>query len=356
MRKLGILILTLVVVHVAFLFVHPAGGAEATQPHSGTNVGIVFDVGGRGDKSFNDGAYAGAQLATKELGAHFRFIEPGDGSDREAGLRLLAAEGMDLVVGVGFIFTDDLNALAKEYPNTKFAGIDYSVSTDAQGNPLPPPPNLAALKFREEQGSFLVGALAALVSKTHKLGFVGGMDVPLIHRFEVGYEEGARAMRPDVRVIPNYVGVTETAWNDPVKAGELARSQIGKGAEVVFAAAGNSGLGAFDAVEALGKDASGRPRAFVIGVDSDQNWIKPGYVLTSMVKRVDNAVYQIVQDRVNGRPVGGVHVYGLDNQGVDYALDQFNKPLIPDSVLQRVEEARKKIGSGAIVVTDAMSK
>src|SRR5512146_404645 len=145
MRKLGILIIALVAIHVVFLFVHPAGGAETTPSRATTDVGIVFDVGGRGDKSFNDGAYAGAQLATRELGARFRFIEPGDGSDREAGLRLLAAEGMDLVVGVGFIFTDDLNALAKEYPNTKFAGIDYSVSTDAQGNPLPPPPNLAAV-------------------------------------------------------------------------------------------------------------------------------------------------------------------------------------------------------------------
>src|SRR5690349_1621633 len=168
MKKLLWLIAVLLAIHVAFLFVRPSG---AEQPSTGdvVNVGVVFDVGGRGDKSFNDGAYLGAERAERELGVHVRFVEPGDGSDREAGLRLLAAEHMDLVVGVGFIFTDDLTQLAKEYPNTAFAGVDYAVATDKDGNVIPPPPNLAALKFREEQGSFLVGALAALESKTHKV-------------------------------------------------------------------------------------------------------------------------------------------------------------------------------------------
>ena len=180
MRKLLVFLGVLLIAHVALLFVHPPGAAETPSGPS-LDVGIVFDVGGRGDKSFNDGAYIGAQRAIKDLGARIRFIEPGDGSDREAGLRLLAAEGMDLVIGVGFIFTDDLTQLAKEYPTVSFAGVDYSLQTDKAGNVVPPPPNLAALKFREEQGSFLVGALAALMGGSKKVGFIGGMDFPLIH-------------------------------------------------------------------------------------------------------------------------------------------------------------------------------
>ena len=180
------------------------------------------------------------------------------------------------------------------------------------------------------------------------LGFIGGMDIPLIHRFEVGYEEGARAVNPKIQVVQNYVGVTESAWNNPGKGKELAVAQIGKGADVIFAAAGNSGLGAFDAAEQNGK--------FVIGVDSNQNWVKPGYVLTSMVKRVDNAVYQIVGDMVSHRFKGGVHVYGLENDGVGYAMDAYNAKLISPDVIRQVETARARIISGEIKVTDAMAK
>jgi basic membrane protein A len=182
------------------------------------------------------------------------------------------------------------------------------------------------------------------------------MDIPLIHKFAVGFEEGAKSVNPNVRVYPNYIGVTDAAWNDPVKGKELARTQIEKGADVLFAAAGNSGLGAFDAVEQYGKDGDGRPRRFVIGVDSNQNWVKPGFVLTSMVKRVDNAVFQIVKDRVEKRPVGGIHIYGLDNEGVGYAVDQNNKDLLPPAVLEAVEAARRKIIAGQIKVTNAMEK
>ena len=198
--------------------------------------------------------------------------------------------------------------------------------------------------------------IAARTSKTGTLGFVGGMDIPLIHKFETGYEEGAKAVNPNVRIIPNYVGVTDTAWNDPVKGKELARTQIEKGADVIFAAAGNSGLGAFDAVEQYGKDSQGRAQRFVIGVDSNQNWVKPGFVLTSMVKRVDNAVYQIVKDRVEKRPLGGIHVYGLDNEGVGYAVDEYNKDLLPQVTVEAVEAAKQKIIAGQIRVTNAMEK
>jgi basic membrane protein A len=217
-------------------------------------------------------------------------------------------------------------------------------------------PNVASLIFKEHEGSFLVGMIGASASKSGILGFVGGMDIPLIHKFEVGFEEGAKAVNPKIRVIDNYVGVTDAAWNDPVKGKELARSQIEKGADVIFAAAGNSGLGAFDAVEAYGKDGQGRAQRLVIGVDSNQNWVKPGFVLTSMVKRVDNAVYQIVRDRVENRPIGGIHFYGLDNDGVGYAVDQYNKELISPAMLQAVEAAKQKIISGQIKVTNAMEK
>src|SRR5687767_2168851 len=205
MKRLLILLGVLLAAHVALLFVRPSGAATAPVGDA-VDVGIVFDVGGRGDKSFNDGAYLGAERAERELGARVRFIEPGEGSDREAGLRLLAAEGMDIVIGVGFIFTDDLTLLAKEYPSVKFAGVDYAVQTDAQGNVVAPPQNLAALKFREEQGSFLVGALSALVGGSKRIGFIGGMDIPLIHKFEAGYRAGVKHVCPDCTVIAQYAG------------------------------------------------------------------------------------------------------------------------------------------------------
>src|SRR5215210_4354765 len=198
--------------------------------------------------------------------------------------------------------------------------------------------------------------IAARESKTGVLGFIGGMDIGLIHRFATGYEEGAKAARPDARVIVNYVGVTDGAWNNPGKGKELALAQIGKGADVIFTAAGNSGLGAFDAVEQAGKGPDGRANRFVIGVDSNQNMVKPGFVLTSMVKRVDNAVYQIVEDVVNKRFEGGIHVFGLEKDGVAFAMDQYNQDLIPPAVLQEVEASRQKIISGQIQVTDAMAK
>src|SRR6185436_11435901 len=204
----------LLMVHVGLLFVRPRGAATAPVGDA-VDVGIVFDVGGRGDKSFNDGAYLGGLRAAKDLGARVRYIEPGEGSDREAGLRLLAAEGLDLVIGVGFIFSDDVNTLAKEYPDVRFADVDYAPSMDSAGNPLPMPDNLVALKFREEQGSFLVGALAALVGKSKKVGFIGGMDIALIHKFEAGYRAGVKHVCPDCEVLVAYAGVTPEAFRNP---------------------------------------------------------------------------------------------------------------------------------------------
>ncbi|MDB4878916.1 MAG: basic rane lipoprotein [Gemmatimonadetes bacterium] len=341
MRKLLILVVVLFAVHVALLFVHPPGAAE---PASGEaiEVGVVFDLGGRGDKSFNDGAYLGAERAEKELGVRVRFIEPGEGSDRESGLRLLAAEGMDLVVGVGFIFTDDLTQLAREYPGTQFAGVDYSVATDGTGKVIPPPANLAALKFREEQGSFLVGALAALVGKSKKVGFVGGMDFPLIQKFEAGYRAGVKAVCRDCQVISQYAGVTPEAFRNPGKGKELALSQYQQGVNVIFHASGSTGLGVFEAARQTNR--------LAIGVDADQQAEAPGFVLTSMVKGVDNAVFDAIRRVKEQRFKGGVYEYGLAESGVGYVYDRNNEQLIPPEVRARLELLRQDIIAGRIVV------
>jgi basic membrane protein A and related proteins len=341
MRKLLLLVGVLLVVHVALLFAHPSG-AEKPPAGNTVNVGVVFDLGGRGDKSFNDGAYLGAERAAKELGVHVRFIEPGEGSDRESGLRLLAAEGMDLVIGVGFIFTDDLTQLAKEYPTTKFAGVDYSVATDKDGRVIPPPTNLAALKFREEQGSYLVGALAALVGKSKKVGFVGGMDSPLIQKFEAGYEAGVHRVCPDCTVLAQYAGVTPEAFRNPGKGKEIALAQYQQGANVIFHASGSTGLGVFEAARQTNK--------LAIGVDADQYGEAPGYVLTSMVKGVDNAVFDAIRKTKDGTFKGGIDQYGLAEGGVGYIYDKNNQKLIPPDVHARLEQLRQDIIAGRLVV------
>jgi basic membrane protein A len=312
---------------------------------SKVHVGIVFDIGGKDDRSFNAAAWEGVKRAAKDFPIVLRDIEPGNPTSIEPAMRAFAERGYDLIIGVGFAQAPIMEQVAKEYPNMHFAIIDGVSEL----------PNVASLVFKEHEGSYLVGILAAKTDTTGTIGFVGGMDIPLIHRFEVGYEEGARAVNPSIRVVQNYVGVTDSAWNNPGKGKELALAQIAKGADVIFTAAGNSGLGVFDAVEQQGKQ-NGRATHFVIGVDSNQNMVKPGFVLTSMVKRVDNAVYSIVQDVVNGKFQAGFHVYGLDKDGVAYAMDENNKDLMPQEAIQEAETARQKIINGEIKVTDAMAK
>ena len=345
MRKLLTLVAVLLAAQIAMLFVRPSG-AEQPASAAAVDVGIVFDLGGRGDKSFNDGAYIGGERAQKELGAHVRFIEPGDGSDREAGLRLLAAEGMDLVIGVGFIFSDDLTQLANEYPNTHFAGIDYSVGVDKAGNPIPPPPNLAALKFREEEGSFLVGALAALLSKNQKVGFVGGMNFPLIHKFEAGYRAGVAHVCPRCAIISQYAGVTPEAFRNPGRGKELALSQYQQGVDIIYHAAGSTGLGVFEAARQTGK--------LAIGVDADQYQEAPGHILTSMVKGVDVAVFEATKWVKEGRFKGGIYQLGLKEGGVGYIYDEHNRALIPDAIHARVEQLRQDIIAGKIKVPSTL--
>lgn len=345
MRSLFAALAVLTLAHSALLLVKPANrGLEAEATGTGPTVGVVFDMGGRGDKSFNDGAFLGADSATRALGARVQFIEPGDGSDREAGLRLLAAERRELVVGVGFIFSDDLTELAREYPDVNFAGVDFALSFDSAGKVIPPPPNVAALKFREEEGSFLVGALAALVGGSKKVGFLGGMDIPLIHKFEAGYKAGVRYVCPDCTVIAQYAGVTPEAFRNPSKGKELALSQYQQGVKVIFHASGSTGLGMFEAARAMGRGHYG------IGVDADQYAEAPGFVLTSMVKGVDNVVFDAIRRVKSGTYEGGIFSYGLKERGVGYIYDANNRALIPDSVRTRLLAIERDIISGKIVV------
>src|ERR1700704_3276200 len=327
----------------------------AADDKSKIHVGIVFDIGGKDDRSFNAAAWAGVKCAETgkwpngescgkpALNIVLRDIEPGNPTSIEPAMRAFAERGYDLIIGVGFAQAPIMEMVAKDYPNIHFAIVDGVSNL----------PNVASLVFKEHEGSYLVGILAAKASQTGTIGFLGGMDIGLIHRFEKGYEEGAKSVNPNIKVIQNYVGVTDSAWNNPGKGKELSLAQIGKGADVIFTAAGNSGLGAFDAVEQAGKQ-NGRATHFVIGVDSNQNMVKPGFVLTSMVKRVDNAVYSIVEDVVNGKFQAGFHVYGLDKEGVGYVIDANNKDLVTPEIIQQVEEAKKKIINGEIKVTDRM--
>jgi basic membrane protein A len=317
----------------------------AADDHSKIHVGIVFDIGGKDDRSFNAAAWQGVQRAAKDLPIVLRDIEPGTPNAIEPAMRAFAERNYDLIIGVGFAQAPIMEQVAKDYPNIHFAIIDGVSEL----------PNVASLVFKEQEGSYLVGILAAKASQTGTIGFLGGMDIGLIHRFEKGYEEGAKSVNPNIRVIQNYVGVTDGAWNNPGKGKELSLAQIGKGADVIFTAAGNSGLGAFDAVEQQGTR-NGRATHFVIGVDSNQNMVKPGFVLTSMVKRVDNAVYNIVQEVVNHSFSPGLHVFGLDKDGVGYAMDSNNQNLVTPESIQLAEEAKKKIIDGQIKVTDAMSQ
>jgi basic membrane protein A and related proteins len=333
MRKILVICLLSV-----FVITGCTGALTRGESDGRVRVGIVYDIGGKDDKSFNSAAWQGVLRAEKELKIKLRDVEPGDPTSIEPCLRAFAERGYDLIIGVGFAQAPLIESVAKDYPNLKFAIIDSNI----------PLPNVASLVFKEHEGSFLVGMIAARASKTGKIGFVGGMDIPLIHKFETGYEEGARYVNPNIQIVQNYVGITDTAWNNPSKGKELAKSQFESGIDVIFQAAGNSGLGVFDAAE--------ETKRLAIGVDSNQNWIKPGFILTSMLKRVDTAVFSIVKEVVENRFRGGIHQYGLDNEGVGFALDEYNKALISQEWLQETNVAKEKIIGGEIKVTDAMAK
>ena len=340
MRRVLIVVGVLLIVDVALLFV--GGDDDGSEQQAGVRVGLVFDVGGRGDKSFNDSAFAGLMRARDELGVAVEYIEPADGADRESALRIFASRGFDLIIGTGFIFTDDVTLLAQEYTDSQFACVDYALKTDEQGAVVPPPANVAAIKFREEEGSFLVGSLAGLLTETAAVGFIGGMPVPLIRRFEAGYAAGIEHVCRDCEVRVNYAGVTHGAFKDPGKGKELALAQYRGGADIIYHASGSTGLGVFEAARLTDH--------LAIGVDSDQFHEAPGYVLTSMVKRVDNVLYDVIEAVTRDDFRGGVHSYGLAEDGVGYVLDDNNRDLVPDDIEARVETIRRQVIDGEIDV------
>jgi basic membrane protein A len=329
-------LLVVLAVLVTFL---PARSSEATKKTDAkpkARIGLVFDVGGRGDKSFNDAAFEGVSRAERELGVEASYLEPASTEDREAALRLFAARGFDLVIGVGFIFSSDIEEVARAYPNVKFAGVDFAPG------PKGIPPNVAALAFREEEGSFLVGAVAGLMSKTGHVGFVGGMMGPLILKFDTGYREGVKAVCPTCAYHAAYAGTTPDAFRDPAKGKALANAQIAAGCDVIYHASGSTGHGVFEAA----KDA----RILAIGVDADQHDEMPGTVVTSMVKRGDVAVFDTVKEVVEGRFAGGMRVFGLKERGLDYVHEGPHGAGIPEDVKKKVEELRAAVVEGRIVV------
>lgn len=296
---------------------------------------IIYDLGGKYDKSFNEAAFAGAEKWKAETGGSYKELEMQSEAQREQALRRLAEAGANPVVMTGFAFGDVLNKVAPDFPDTKFAIIDMVVDQ----------PNVKSVVFTEEQGSYLVGMMAAMASKTGTVGFIGGMDIPLIRKFACGYAQGVKAVNPDATIVANMTGTTPAAWNDPVKGAELAKAQKSQGADVIYAAAGGTGIGVLQAAADEG--------ILSIGVDSNQNYLHPGQVLTSMMKRVDNAVYEAFKEGAD--MTTGITVMDLKAGGVDYALDDNNKSLVTDDMKAKVDEAKAKIEAGEIKVHDYMS-
>jgi basic membrane protein A len=294
---------------------------------------VVFDMGGKFDKSFNEGVWKGIKKFSDETGVAVMEFEVTNETQREQAMRRMVSKGASLVLGVGFAQADAIDAVAADNPNVQFAIIDVSWLNR---------PNLRQYAFKEHEGSYLVGVAAALTSKTGKIGFVGGMDVPLIRKFACGYVQGAKETRQGVEVFQAMTGTTPNAWNDPTKGGELAQSQFDRGADVVYHAAGATGLGVIRAAA----DA----RKLAIGVDSNQNGVAPGTVLTSMLKRVDVAAYDTLKSAKDGTFKAGVNVLGIAEGGIDWAVDEHNKPLLTPAVIEAVEKARKKIRDGEIKV------
>ena len=294
---------------------------------------VVYDLGGKFDKSFNEGVYEGVKRFTEETGVEVMEFEVTNEAQRQQAMERMVSRGATILLGVGFAQADAIDAVAKENPEKQFSIIDVFWLDQ---------PNLRQYSFKEHEGSYLVGVAAAMASETGTVGFVGGMDIPLIRKFACGYVQGAKATKADITVLENMTGTTPSAWNDPVKGGELTQGQIDRGADVVYHAAGGTGMGVIRAAADAGK--------LAIGVDSNQNYLAPGKVLTSMVKRVDIAAYQTFMDAYNGKFTPGVQSLGLAEGGVDWAVDDNNKDLVDGAITDAVNKAREDIIAGTVTV------
>jgi basic membrane protein A and related proteins len=299
---------------------------------------IIFDLGGKFDKSFNEAAYNGAERWKAASGGNYAEVELQNDGQREQAMRRFASQGNNPIIMAGFSQATALGVVAAEFPDLNFVIIDAVVDL----------PNVQSIVFDEHTGSYLVGVLAAMKSQTGTVGFVGGMDVPIIHKFYCGYAQGAKAINPNIKVIENYTGTTPAAWNDPVTAGELARAQFDAGADITFAAAGGSGVGVLQAAKDAGK--------LAIGVDSNQNYLQPGSVLTSMLKRVDVAVETALAEAADDATFKpGVIVLGLAQDGVGYAMDDNNKDLVSADMVAKAEAIKADIIAGKVVVHDYLT-
>ncbi len=321
----------LIAAGLAIVMASGAAGAAEIKP------AVVFDMGGKFDKSFNEGIYNGVEKFRTETGIAYREFEVTNETQREQALRRMAQRGSDPVIAVGFAQAPALEKVAREFPDTRFTIIDMVVDL----------PNVQSVVFKEHEGSFLVGVAAAIASKTNKVGFIGGMDIPLIRKFACGYEQGVKYANPDAEIFQNMTGTTPAAWNNPTKGGELARSQFDRGADVVYAAAGGTGIGVYQAAKDSGK--------LAIGVDSNQNYLHPGTMLTSMLKRVDVAAYNTFKGALDNTWKPGIQVLGLAEDGVGWALDEHNSGLVSAEMKGKVERARADILANKITVHDYMA-
>jgi basic membrane protein A len=299
---------------------------------AGAAPAVVYDMGGKFDRSFNQSAYEGAERWKRETGQPYLEFVVTNPAQREQAMRRMAERGADPIVGIGFAQGSAIEKVARAFPKQRFVIVDAVVTL----------PNVQSIVFKEHEGSFLVGLMAATASRTGTVGFVGGMDVPLIRKFQCGYEQGVKHADPKAKVLAAMTGTTPAAWNDPARGAELARAQFSQGADVVFAAAGATGVGILQAARDAGK--------LAIGVDSNQNHLHPGTMLTSMVKRVDVAVYKAFQ---GVQP--GVSALGLKEGGVDVAIDEHNARLVTPAMKARLEQARADIVAGKLKVVDYMA-
>ncbi len=295
---------------------------------------VIYDFGGKFDKSFNQSASMGVEKFKKETGIPVREFEIQNASQREQAMRQFAKRGATIIVAVGFTQASAVETVAKEYPDVKFAVIDGVVDL----------PNVESINFKEQESSYLCGVAAAMATKTGKVGFVGGMDIPLIRKFAVGYKAGVASVDPKIEVIENMTGTTPAAWTNPSAGAELAKSQFGRGADVVFHAAGATGIGVMQAAADAG--------LLSIGCDSNQDYLHPGSVLTSATKRVDVAVYTAIMEVKNGTWKPGTKVLGLAEDGVGYTIDEYNRKLITPAMEKRIDQAKADIISGKIVVPE----
>ncbi|RMF16664.1 MAG: BMP family ABC transporter substrate-binding protein [Gammaproteobacteria bacterium] len=316
---------------VAFAAATTLAAADGIKP------AVVYDMGGKFDKSFNEAVSKGLEKFTKDTGIKVREFEPNNETQFSQAHRKFAQRGFDPIIGVGFNQATTVKDLAPKFKDTHYVLIDSVVDA----------PNVKSILFKEHEGSFLVGMAAALKSKTGKVGFVGGMDIPLIRKFECGYEQGAKYVNPNIEVFANMTGTTPAAWHDLSRGAELAKGQFERGVDVIFAAAGATGLGVYQAAKDAGK--------YAIGVDSNQNYLHPGTMLTSMVKRVGVAAYKALDEARNGKFKPGIEHLGLAENGVDWAVDEYNASLITDEMKQKIEQAKKDIVAGKIKVHDYMT-